>query len=208
MEKKPESRESAPGEGAAEHLEPGVTTAMLVQRAQAGDPSAVDALFERHRAVLSHWAHGRLPRGMRDLKDTDDLVQEAMQRALKRVDRFEPRRQGSFLAYLCQIVTNLIRDEARRHKSLPQREELPEDIEDGKPSPVEDAIGSDTYRLYQRALERLPEDQRRAVLMRVELGLSYREIGDELGRPTADAARVLVSRGLERLSREMNKGQR
>jgi RNA polymerase sigma-70 factor, ECF subfamily len=208
MEKKPEGRGSAPDEGAAENLEPGVTTAMLVQRAQAGDSSAVDALFERHRAVLSHWAHGRLPRGMRDLKDTDDLVQEAMHRALKRVDRFEPRRQGSFLAYLCQIVTNLIRDEARRHKSLPQREELPEEIEDGRSSPVEDAIGSDTYRLYQRALERLPEDQRRAVLMRVELGLSYREIGDELGRPTADAARVLVARGLERLSREMNKAHR
>ena len=205
----------APGGGApkgaspdgpgAEGLQPGLTTAVLVARAKAGDSSAVDALFERHRDVLSQWAHGRLPRGMRDLHDTDDLVQEAMHRALKRVDRFEPRRPGSFLAYLCQIVTNLIRDEARRHKRLPQRGELPEEIQDVGPTPVEDVIGKDTQRSYESAMERLPEDQRKAVLMRVEMGLSYSEIGQELGRPTAEAARLLVARGLERLAKEMNK---
>lgn len=204
MPKKPATQ----GPDAQAKLQPGVTTAILVERAKAGDSSAVNALFERHRIVLSRWAHGRLPRGMRDLKDTDDLVQEAMHRALRRVERFEPRRQGSFLAYLCQIVTNLIRDEVRRHRTRPQREELPEDFRDGSPTPVEDAIGNDTHRLYQRALGRLPEDQRKAVLMRVELGLSYREISEELGRPTTDAARVLVSRGLERLSREMNEAHR
>jgi len=189
-------------------LQPGVTTAILVQRAKGGDSSAISALFARHRASLARWAHGRLPRNMRDLKDTDDLVQEAMHRALRRVESFEPRREGSFLAYLCQIITNLIRDEARRHRSQPRREELPEDIEDASPTPVDEAIGSDTHRRYQRAMERLPEDQRRAVLMRVELGLSYREIGEEMQRSTPDAARVLVSRGLDRLMREMNKDAR
>lgn len=204
----PPAGSRAPEAGTEGDLRPGLTTAILVARAKAGDASAVDALFERHRALLSHWAHGRLPRNMRDLKDTDDLVQEAMHRALKRVNSFEPRREGSFFAYLCQIIANLIRDEARKHKNLPRREDLLEDIEDGKPTPIEDAIGSDTYRQYRRALQRLPEDQRRAVLMRVELGLSYRDIGEELERPTIDAARLLVSRGLERLSREMNKNHR
>jgi RNA polymerase sigma factor (sigma-70 family) len=140
---------------------------------------------------------------MRDLKDTDDLVQEAMQRALRRVDQFQSRREGSFLAYLCQIITNLIRDEARRHRRLPQRQELADHIQDGRPTPADDALGSDAHRRYRRALERLPEDQRRAVLLRVELGLSYQQIGEELERPTANAARLLVSRGLERLAREM-----
>jgi RNA polymerase sigma-70 factor (ECF subfamily) len=201
MPKNPENRDSAGR--TPESLQPGVTTAILVERAQAGDPSAIDALFKRHRTMLSRWAHGRLPRGLRDLKDTDDLVQEAMHRALRRVESFEPRRQGSFLAYLCQIVTNLIRDEARRHRNRPQRKDLHEHIEDGKPTPIEHAIGSDTHQRYRRALERLPEDQRKAVLMRVELGLSYQEIGQELDRPTPNAARLLVSRGLERLAREM-----
>ena len=189
---------------APEGSEAGLTTAILVARAQAGDSSAIDALFHRHRASLSHWAHGRLPVALRDLKDTDDLVQEAMHRAFKRVESFEPRRQGSFLAYLCQIITNLIRDEARRHKIRPQREELDEDIADGSPTPAEIAIGTDTHRRYQRALQRLPADQRQAVILRVELGLTYKEIGEELSRPTPNAARLLVSRGLERLSREMN----
>ena len=193
---------------ASEGPDAGLTTAILVARAQAGDSSAIDALFHRHRASLSHWAHGRLPMGLRDLKDTDDLVQEAMHRAFKRVESFEARRQGSFLAYLCQIITNLIRDEVRRHRSRPKREELDEDIADGNPTPVEVAIGTDTYRRYQRALERLPADQRQAVILRVELGLSYKEIGEELSRPTPNAARLLVARGLERLSREMNEEKR
>jgi RNA polymerase sigma-70 factor (ECF subfamily) len=81
---------------------------------------------------------------------------------------------------------------------------MPEDIVDGKPTPIEDAIGSETHHRYQDALQRLPENQRKAVLLRVELGLSYQEIAEELGRPNANAARQLVSRGIERLSREMN----
>ncbi|PYQ57371.1 MAG: hypothetical protein DMF53_22880 [Acidobacteria bacterium] len=50
-----------------------------------------------------------------------------------------------------------------------------------------------------------PED-REVILARLELGLSYQQIAQSLGRPSADAARVAVSRALLRLAREMAHG--
>src|SRR5690348_8403922 len=70
------------------------TTFDLVERVKAGDDRALDVLFARHLAPLRRWASGRLPRWTRDLMDTDDIVQETVFRAIKRIDRFEARHEG------------------------------------------------------------------------------------------------------------------
>ena len=70
-------------------------------------------------------------------------------------------------------------------------------------SPLEAAIGSQTLDRYEAALARLTEDEREAVVTRVEFGLSYAEVADALGKPSADAARMAVVRALVKLAREM-----
>ena len=49
----------------------------------------------------------------------------------------------------------------------------------------------------------LTEDQRQAVVLRVELGLSFQQVAEAMESPSADAARMLVARGLARLSERM-----
>ena len=56
---------------------------------------------------------------------------------------------------------------------------------------------------YERALERLKPASREAVVARVEMGFSYRQVATELGKPSPDAARMAVSRALAQLAREM-----
>ena len=56
---------------------------------------------------------------------------------------------------------------------------------------------------YREALAALPETQQHAVVMRLELGHSFQEIASELKIPSANAARMLVSRGLEKLRGSM-----
>ncbi len=51
--------------------------------------------------------------------DTDDLVQETVIRAVKRIDQFESRHEGALQAYLRQAILNRIRDEVRRTKRSP-----------------------------------------------------------------------------------------
>ena len=72
------------------------TTFDLVERAKSGDSDALNRLFGRFLPSLRRWASGRLPRWSRDLMDTDDLVQETVWRAVKRIDAFESRQSARF----------------------------------------------------------------------------------------------------------------
>jgi RNA polymerase sigma-70 factor (ECF subfamily) len=71
-------------------------------------------------------------------------------------------------------------------------------------SPLEAAIGAQTLERYEAALTRLTEEDREAVVTRVEFGLSYAEVAEALGKPSADAARMTVVRALLKLAREMD----
>jgi RNA polymerase sigma-70 factor (ECF subfamily) len=175
------------------------TTAELLSQARSGDATARDRLVRRFLPALSRWAHGRLPRGARDLTDTDDLVQVALLKALDHLEGFDPRHPGAFLGYLRSIVLNCIRDEARRVERSPVRAEVSESMVHPSASPLEETIGRETLVRYERALGALTGEQREAVVLRVELGFTYAEIAAATGSPTANAARMLVARALVRL---------
>ena len=180
------------------------STQVLLAGARAGDESAREELVERFLPVLRRWAHGRLPTYARGLVDTDDLVQVTLIRALNNLDRFEPKHEGAFLAYLRRIVLNSVRDEIRRSMRTPQQEEVTETLVDRGPSLLERTLGREVVESYERALAALPEAQQEAVILRVEFGYSYPEIAAALGRPSANAVRMMVSRALVSLAEGMN----
>ena len=182
------------------------STAVLLARIRAGDGVARECLIARCLPALRRWAHGRLPPGARDLAETDDLVQNTLLRSLHHLEGFEARHEGAFLAYLRQILLNQVRDEIRRAARRPGREELAEDLMGNVPSPLEEAIGVQALERYEAALDRLTPQQHEAVVMRIEMGYSNEEIAQAIGVPSANAARMLVVRGLLRLSKEMQDG--
>jgi RNA polymerase sigma factor (sigma-70 family) len=191
---------------AATSVQSGVdTTFDLVERAKAGDRESLDRLFARYLPSLRRWASGRLPRWTRDLMDTDDLVQETVLRAVKRIDQFESRHEGALQAYLRQAIVNRIRDEVRRTKRSPAAIELDENASDHGASPLEAAIGAEALERYEAALARLRPEEREAIVARVEMDGSYQDVAQALGKPSADAARMAVSRALLRLAEEMTR---
>jgi RNA polymerase sigma-70 factor (ECF subfamily) len=175
----------------------------LIGRARAGDRAALNELFLRYVPPLRRWAGGRLPRWARDVVDTDDMIQETLLHTIRNLERFEPRREGALLAYLRQALRRRVLDELRRAHRRPAAVELGQDQRDRAASPLERAIGQEALERYERALLRLSEGDREAVLCRVELGLDYGRIAETLGKPSPDAARMAVSRALVRLAREM-----
>ncbi len=184
----------------------GHTTLRLLEQVRLGDQQAREALCSRFLAPLQGWARGQLPIWARRRFDTDDLVQETMLRTLRRIEDFEQRRQGGLLAYLRQILRNLIRDEIRRLKRRPTPVDTERDAESPEPTPLELAIGRDGLQRFESALATLSDSDQEAIIARVELGLSYREIAEHLGKPSADAARMAVSRALLRLAKGMGHG--
>ena len=177
----------------------------LLEQVKAGDQDALNRLFARYLPSLRRWASGRLPRWTRDLMDTDDLVQETVFRAVKRIDRFESRHEGALQAYLRQAIVNRIRDEVRRSVRSPAAIELYENQKDRSVSPLEAAIGHEAVERYEAALARLRPEEREAIVARVEMECSYEEVAQALGKPSPDAARMAVSRALLRLAEEMNR---
>ena len=70
-------------------------------------------------------------------------------------------------------------------------------------SPLEEAIGHEAVERYEQALARLRPEEREAIIGRVEMGYSYEELADALGKPSSEAARKAAKRALVRLAREM-----
>jgi len=175
----------------------------LLARIRDGDADALNRLIARHLPPLQRWARGRLPRGVRDLEDTADLVQETLIQALKHLNHFEYRREGALQAYLRHAVYNRIRMEFRRKRSAPQRTAMDPAQEDGAASPLEEAVGREALERYERALARLKPEDREAVIAKVEFEGTYAELARVIGKPSADAARMAVGRALLRLAEEM-----
>lgn len=188
-----------PPEGDAHGLLSDEPTIELVIKARGGDRAAVEALLQRCLPRLKRWAHGRLPSAARGHLDTGDLVQEAALHVLGRLDHFEPRHVGAMQAYLRLTVINKIRDEVRRITRHPAAVELPEDYAADDTSPLEATIKAEAYERYRDAIVELSQRDREMIVARVEAQWSLQDIAQRFGMRT-DAARMAVSRALQRLS--------
>jgi RNA polymerase sigma factor (sigma-70 family) len=183
---------------------PGSSVDLLI-KAQGGDAEALNGLLARYLPRLQRWASGRLPGGLRSMLDTGDLVQDAMINALRNLSALEIRTDATLLIYLRRAVQNRIIDLYRRSGRRPGRDELPEDAAGHGPSPLELAISAETVEWYERALANLTDEEQDAIFMSLELGFGYKEIAEQLGKPTADAARMAVNRAIDRLAAEMQR---
>lgn len=190
-------------EHSADHPE---STFHLIDRARAGDLQAVERLFARHLEPLQRWASGRLPKWARDLADTDDLVQDALLQTFRRIDAFDVRGAGALQAYLRQAIVNRVRDELRRKGRRPDATDLNGLELDSARSPLEEAIGRQAVERYQQALQRLKPEEREAIIARIEMGYSYEELAQVLGKSSSEAARKAAQRALVRLAEEMQHG--
>jgi RNA polymerase sigma-70 factor (ECF subfamily) len=196
--------DAAIGPGPSDSGDP-ESTFHLIERARGGDASALELLFSRLAGPLQRWARGRLPRWARDLADTDDLVQDTLLRTFKRIEGFQPRGAGALQAYLRQAVLNRIRDELRRKGRRPDETDISGLELEAEGSPLEEAIGCEALEHYEQSLQRLKPEEREAIIARVELGYTYEELAEALGKPTPDAARKTAQRALVRLAEEMKR---
>jgi RNA polymerase sigma-70 factor (ECF subfamily) len=204
---KPAAEES-PVPAEPEHTSGAESSFALLLRARGGDEDALERLCARYLPRLERWAHGRLPVWARGALETQDLAQETLIQAIGKLPTFEPRHEGAFQAYLRQALLNRIRDEVRRARRRGPADSLNSRAPAADPSPLEQAIGQETLERYEAALGQLRPDDREAIIARIELGYSYDEVAEALGKPSIAAAQMAVSRALVRLAKEMAHARR
>ena len=156
----------------------------------------LDASFPDLVRAMEDQLYSGLRRMTGDSADAEDLTQETLIRAYRALSSYEPARiedlklRGWMWTIALNLGRNHLRDRARRPVPLAEL--------DG--SVVEDppAAGGD----WDRRLQRLSRDQRRAVVLRHVADLDYEEIAAATGRPLGTVKND-VHRGLERLRRIM-----
>lgn len=124
----------------------------------------------------------------------EELTQETFYQAVRSIHRFDGSCKLS--VWLCQIAKHLWYQYLRKH----QREVPPEEgcFEVPLPSAEDETLSRQGHLDLLKQIHDLPDQQREVVYLRVFGGLSFREIGDVLGR-TESWARVTFYRSKERL---------
>ena len=200
MDERSDPREGCERRGSLTGL---LTSVELLRRAQGGQEQALDQLIERYLPQFRRWARHRLPGCARGAMDTDDLVQDTLLRTITNLKNFNPRGDGALQAYLHTAMLNRVRDEMRKTQRVARPVPIDTNEPDRRPSPLQVTIEHETYERYLRALNELREKDSQAIIARVELGQSWAEVADALGKPSRDAARVAVTRALRRLAERM-----
>jgi RNA polymerase sigma factor (sigma-70 family) len=165
------------------------------------DPAAFEALYRKYVAQVYNFAFYEL----RDRHAAEDLTAQVFLRALAGLPRFREQEAGggsSFRVWLFQIARNALANErrqARRHPSAALDEALALQAGD---DPLAAAAQRDQVERALAAIDRLPADRRRALVLRFVDELSTREIGQVLGRSEA-ATRVLIHRSLRAVAAQL-----
>jgi RNA polymerase sigma-70 factor (ECF subfamily) len=150
-----------------------------IVRAQAGDRPAFAALAERYWDRLYRWLYQMT----RDCHAAEDLVQDTLLKAFTALGKFRPG--SNFGAWLFRIAYNGFANYWRAaHRRL---EVFPADLPDGGPRPEQEAQSREELHNLAVAVAALPAEYRAALLLRVEEGLSFREIADVLDLTEATA---------------------
>jgi RNA polymerase sigma-70 factor (ECF subfamily) len=134
--------------------------------------------------------------------DAQDLVQEALIRVRRGLERYEP---GSLEGWLARIVTNVFLDEVRRKRRRPTSA-LPEDPEWVlPPSPAADEVSLGLSDDIHAALATLPEEFRVPVVLCDVADQSYEQIARSLGIPVG-TVRSRIHRGRRMLRSLLTEG--
>jgi RNA polymerase sigma-70 factor (ECF subfamily) len=162
-------------------------------------------VLEACRQFLLAVANAELPADLRAKGGASDLVQDALAAAHQSRHQFAGRTVADLRAWLRSILANELAMFRRRYAGTAARDvrrEVPlTPVAPGLAharSPVESLIRAERDRALAAAIDRLPDEFRLAVVLRVEQGFDFAAIGARLGR-TEEAARKLFARALDRL---------
>ena len=181
----------------------------LVRSVRAGDESAFEELFLRHRRRVSLIAS----RFFRQREQIEEVVQESFTKAYFALDDFSNQQESSFAAWLARIAFNSCYDELRRLKRRP--ESLLSNVSDEEAAWLKEQVrdvgaGHDievatiARDLAGKLLARLSAEDRMVLVMMDVEGLSVAEIAKSINWSTskvkvrAHRARVSLRRVLQR----------
>ena len=178
----------------------------LVERVQRGDKRAFDLLVAKYQRKLFRL----LSRLIRDPAEIEDVAQEAFIKAYRALPNF--RGESAFYTWLYRIAINTAKNylvaQGRRAPTQTETDiEDAENFDDGDSLRTEDTpdrmlLSKQVAEAVNRAIERLPEELRTAIVLRELEGLSYDEIAESMNCPIG-TVRSRIFRAREAVAEEL-----
>jgi RNA polymerase sigma-70 factor (ECF subfamily) len=178
----------------------------LVERVQRGDKRAFDLLVAKYQRKIFRL----LSRLIRDTAEIEDVAQEAFVKAYRALPGF--RGESAFYTWLYRIAINTAKNhlvaQGRRAPTQTETEiEDAENFDDAESLRTEDTpdrmlLSKQVAEAVNRAIERLPEDLRTAIVLRELEGLSYEEIAASMNCPIG-TVRSRIFRAREAVAEEL-----
>lgn len=178
----------------------------LVERVQRGDKRAFELLVSKYQRKIFRL----LSRLIRDPAEIEDVAQEAFIKAYRALPNF--RGESAFYTWLYRIAINTAKNhlvaQGRRAPTTTETEvEDAENFDDADQlrdynTPDAMLLSRQVGEAVNRAIEKLPEDLRTAVVLRELEGLSYEEIAEAMNCPIG-TVRSRIFRAREAIASEL-----
>jgi RNA polymerase sigma-70 factor (ECF subfamily) len=177
--------------------------AELLSAYRNGDAEALGELVEKYKrplfSFILRFSDGR--------EDADEVFQEVWVRAIKNMNRY---RQKNLLSWLFRIAHNLMIDRARRRKPVLSFETpvgggdttLADHLASGRPGPDCEAAGRALGARIEAVADTLPVEQREVFWLRMQAGLSFKEIA-HVQKCSINTALARMQYALAKLRKEL-----
>ncbi|MCA8950336.1 MAG: sigma-70 family RNA polymerase sigma factor [Planctomycetes bacterium] len=179
----------------------------LLTAARRGDSSSLDTLCSVHYPTVERIAHRELrvelganAGNLVSLFSTGDVVQDVFRKVLASLDGFEGTTEGEFVNYVATAVRTRLLDLVRFHHAV-RRDRRRTTHEDGAlaqhpdpDQPVRKLCADEQVRIYFAILDGFEARERALLVRRLDGEATFEMLAEELGFPTADAARKAFNR--------------
>jgi RNA polymerase sigma-70 factor (ECF subfamily) len=190
--------------------------AQWLAEARAGSPEALGEALVACQDYLLLVAEGELDPDLRTKGSASDLVSETFLEAHRDFAQFHGASSGEWRAWLRQLLLNNVGNFTRRYRATAKRRVGREvsvepdgtSIERGgalaadQTSPSGVAAKREETESLLQALERLPEDYRRVIVLRYQEQLPFEEIAQRMNR-SGNAVRIIWSRAIRQLGEQL-----
>lgn len=174
----------------------------LVRAYNSGESKAFEALFNRHKGYVFNFAL----RLLNNRPDAEDVTSEVFLALFNK--RFMSDGRAKLTTWLLTVARNACLSRLRSVKHTvslwfkKDGDDMAWDIADTAKTPQERAIERDNKKLIAEGLQKLPDEQREALVLREYMGKDYNEIAEILGC-SLEKVKVLIFRAREGLRKEL-----
>lgn len=179
----------------------------LIADFQKGDAKALEMLFEHYKRSILNYAL----RIVGNRADAEDVVSDVFMAVFVNKDRYQHQPKAKFSTWLFTIARNSCISKLRKKKNVfslwmqniqnGEYEQL--DVPDIESMPDQLIKEKEMAVMVKKAIEKLPDTQREALVLREYQNFSYEEISQILGC-SLENVKILIFRARERLRQELS----